>query len=78
MTRERIERELIKVREQIVLLQTRERDLLEQKDAAEMSAALKAIEKSKIPLQEIIEMVKEREKENKKILEGKEETKHEE
>lgn len=77
MTIERIEKELKKVREQLVLLQERERELLEQKDAAEMAATVKTIEKSKIPLKDIIEMIREREKENKKILEGREE-KHEE
>lgn len=77
MTIERIEKEIKKVREQIVLLQERERELVEQKDAAEMAAAVKTIEKSKIPLKDIIVMIREREKENKKMLEGKEE-KHEE
>lgn len=73
MTLERIEKEIRKVREQIVLLQERERELVEQKDAAEMAATVKTIEKSKIPLKDIIEMIREREKENKKILEGREE-----
>lgn len=77
LTIERIEKELKKVREQLVLLQERERELLEQKDAAEMAATVKTIEKSKIPLKDIIEMIREREKENKKILEGREE-RHEE
>lgn len=73
MTLERIEKEIRKVREQIILLQERERELVEQKDAAEMAATVKTIEKSKIPLKDIIEMIREREKENKKILEGREE-----
>lgn len=72
MTIERIEKELKRVREQLTLLQERERELLEQKDAAEMAATVKTIEKSKIPLKDIIEMIREREKENKKILEGRE------
>lgn len=73
MTLERIEKEIRKVREQIISLQERERELVEQKDAAEMAATVKTIEKSKIPLKDIIEMIREREKENKKILEGREE-----
>lgn len=77
MTIERIEKEIKKVREQLAVLQERERELVEQKDAAEMAAAVKTIEKSKIPLKDIIVMIREREKENKKMLEGKEE-KHEE
>ena len=76
MTIERIEKELKKVLEQLVFLQERERELSEQKDAAEMAAAVKTIEKSRIPLKDIIEMIREKEKENKKILEGREE-KHE-
>lgn len=77
MTIERIEKEIKKVREQLAVLQERERELVEQKDAAEMAATVKTIEKSKIPLKDIIVMIREREKENKKMLEGKEE-KHEE
>lgn len=73
MTIERIEKELKKIREQLVLLQERERELQEQKDAAEMAATVKTIEKSKIPLQDIMRMIREKEKENKKILERREE-----
>lgn len=76
MTIERIEKELKKTREQLVILQERERELLEQKDAAEMAATVKTIEKSKIPLKDIIEMIREKEIENKKILEERDE-KHE-
>lgn len=37
-----------------------------------MAATVKTIEKSKIPLKDIIEMIRERERENKKILEERE------
>ncbi len=78
MTIERMEKEIIRIREQISILQVRERELVEEKEAAEMAATMKTIEKSKIPLQDIIRMIREREKENKKILEGKEKTDNEE
>lgn len=78
LTRERLEKELKKVREQIILLQQREKELAEEKEAADMAATMKTIEKSKIPLQDIIRMIREKEQENKKILEGKETTKYEE
>lgn len=78
LTRERLEKELKKVREQIILLQQREKELAEEKEAADMAATMKTIEKSKIPLQDIIRMIREKEQENRKILEGKETAKYEE
>ena len=48
MTKERIERELTKVREQIAQLQAKEKDLAEQKQMAEDAEAMKIIKKYKI------------------------------
>lgn len=48
MTKERIERELTKVRQQIVQLQAKEKDLAEQKQMAEDAEAMKIIKKYKI------------------------------
>lgn len=48
MTKERIERELIKVRQQIAQLQAKEKDLAEQKQMAEDAEAMKIIKKYKI------------------------------
>lgn len=77
MTIERMEKEISRIREQITVLQAREKELTEEKEAAEMAATMKTIEKSKIPLQDIMRMIREREKENKKILEGKEKSNEE-
>ena len=48
MTKERIERELTKVRQQIAQLQAKENDLSEQKQMAEDAEAMKIIKKYKI------------------------------
>lgn len=48
MTKERIEKELTKVRQQIVQLQEKEKDLAEQKQMAEDAEAMKIIKKYKI------------------------------
>lgn len=48
MTKERIERELKKVRQQIAQLQAKEKDLAEQKQMAEDAEAMKIIKKYKI------------------------------
>ena len=48
MTKERIEKELTKVRQQIVQLQAKEKDLAEQKQMAEDAEAMKIIKKYKI------------------------------
>ena len=68
MKEERIDRELEKVRGQILILQNRERELQEQKDAIQMARTIKTIEKSQIPLPDIIAMIKEKEAENRRIL----------
>lgn len=48
MTKERIEKELTKVRQQIVQLQEKEKDLAEQKQMAEDAEVMKIIKKYKI------------------------------
>lgn len=48
MTKERIEKELAKVHEQLAALQERARDLEEQKQMAEDAEAMKIIKKHKI------------------------------
>ena len=48
MTKERIERALTKVRQQIAQLQAKEKDLAEQKQMAEDAEAMKIIKKYKI------------------------------
>ena len=48
MTKERIEKELTKVRQQIAQLQAKEKDLAEQKQMAEDAEAMKIIKKYKI------------------------------
>ena len=48
MTKERIEKELTKVRQQLVQLQAKEKDLAEQKQMAEDAEAMKIIKKYKI------------------------------
>ena len=68
MKEERIDRELEKVRGQMLILQNRERELQEQKDAMQMARTIKTIEKSQIPLPDIIAMIKEKEAENRRIL----------
>ena len=68
MKEERIDRELEKVRGQMLILQNRERELQEQKDAIQMARTFKTIEKSQIPLPDIIAMIKEKEAENRRIL----------
>lgn len=48
MTKERIEKELTKVRQQLAQLQAKEKDLAEQKQMAEDAEAMKIIKKYKI------------------------------
>lgn len=54
MSRERIEKELVKVREQLAALQARAKDLEEQKQMAEDAEKMKFIEKNKISLEQLI------------------------
>jgi len=75
MTKERIEKELTKVRQQIIQLQEKEKDLAEQKQMAEDAEAMKMIKKYKISSEklqllnklsedEISHLLAEKEKEN--------------
>lgn len=75
MTKERIEKELSKVREQLAGLQSRQKDLEEQLQMAEDAEKMKFIEKNKISLEqlillnkvseeEILNLLKKREQEN--------------
>ena len=75
MTKERIERELTKVRQQIIQLQEKEKALAEQKQMAEDAEAMKMIKKYKISSEklqllnklsedEISHLLSEKEKEN--------------
>ena len=54
MTKERIEKELLKVREQLAGLQARQKDLEEQLQMAEDAEKMKFIEKNKISLERLI------------------------
>lgn len=54
MTKERIEKELSKVHEQLAALQARAKDLEEQKQMAEDAEKMKFIEKNKISLDQLI------------------------
>lgn len=75
MTKERINKELAKVREQLAGLQAREKDLDEQRQMAEDAEAMKIIKKyrispeklqmlNKVSEAEILEILKQREKES--------------
>ena len=77
MKENRIDRELERVRAQIKTLQEKEKSLLEQKEAAQMARTMKNIERSRIPLPDIIAMIEAREAENRKILKGRD-AQHEE
>ena len=58
MTKERIEKELLKVREQLAGLQARQKDLEEQLQMAEYAEKMKFIEKNKISLERLMLMNK--------------------
>lgn len=75
MTKERIDRELAKVREQLAILQAKEKDLDAQRQMAEDAEAMKMIKKYKISPEklnllnkvgeaEILRMLEQKEKEN--------------
>ena len=88
MTKERIVKELSKVREQLAGLQERERDLAEQLQMAEDAEKMKFIEKNKISLErlillnkvseeEILHLVKKKEQEEQTQQSEKEAVSHE-
>ena len=89
MTKERIEKELSKVREQLAGLHGREKDLAEQLQMAEDAEKMKFIEKNKISLEqlillnkvseaEILNLLKKKEQEESEQVAEKEETINEE
>ena len=88
MTKERIEKELLKVREQLAGLQARQKDLEAQLQMAEDAEKMKFIEKNKISLErlilmnkvseeEILHLLKKKEQEEKTQLSEKEAVSHE-
>ena len=72
MTKERIEKELTKVREQLAGLQARQKDLEEQLQMAEDAEKMKFIEKNKISLERLILLNKVSEEEIRHLLKKKE------
>ena len=72
MTKERIEKELLKVREQLAGLQARQKDLEEQLQMAEDAEKMKFIEKNKISLDRLILLNKVSEEEILRLLKEKE------
>lgn len=72
MTKERIEKELLKVREQLATLQVRQKDLEEQLQMAEDAEKMKFIEKNKISLERLILLNKVSEEEILSLLRKKE------
>lgn len=73
MTKERIEKELQKVRQQLATLQERQKDLEEQLQMAEDAEKMKFIEKNKISLDRLILLNKVSEEEILHLLKQKEE-----
>lgn len=72
MTKERIEKELLKVREQLSSLQAKQKDLEEQLQMAEDAEKMKFIEKNKISLERLILLNKVSEEEIRHLLKKKE------
>lgn len=72
MTKERIEKELLKVREQLAGLKARQKDLEEQLQMAEDAEKMKFIEKNKISLERLMLMNKVSEEEILHLLKKKE------
>ena len=72
MTKERIEKELQKVRQQLATLQERQKDLEEQLQMAEDAEKMKFIEKNKISLDRLILLNKVSEEEIRHLLKQKE------
>ena len=72
MTKERIEKELQKVRQQLATLQERQKDLEEQLQMAEDAEKMKFIEKKKISLDRLILLNKVSEEEILHLLKQKE------
>jgi hypothetical protein len=77
MTKERIEKELSKVREQLTGLQDRQKDLEEQLQMAEDAEKMRFIEKNKISLERLILLNKVSEEEILHLLKQKEQEEQE-
>jgi hypothetical protein len=77
MTKERIEKELSKVREQLAGLQDRQKDLEEQLQMAEDAEKMRFIEKNKISLDRLILLNKVSEEEILHLLKQKEQEEQE-
>jgi hypothetical protein len=77
MTKERIEKELSKVREQLAGLQDRQKDLEEQLQMAEDAEKMRFIEKNKISLERLILLNKVSEEEILHLLKQKEQEEQE-
>lgn len=75
MTKERIEKELQKVRQQLATLQERQKDLEEQLQMTEDAEKMKFIEKNKISLDRLILLNKVSEEEILHLLKQKEQEK---
>ena len=75
MTKERIEKELSKVRAQLETLQTKQKDLEEQKRMAERAEKMDLIEKHKISSEKLQLLIKLSEDEVLRLLEEKEKQK---
>ncbi len=73
MTKERIEKELVKVREQLAIMQAKEKDLEEQRKMAEDAEKMKFIEKNKISMEQLTLLNKLNEHEITQLLRQKEE-----
>ena len=69
MTRERLAKELQKIRAQIAVLQEKEQRLAQEKEAADMEAAKAIVEKKKIEPEVLQALCQLKEHEIKKILE---------
>lgn len=73
MTKERIEKELVKVREQLAIMQAKEKELEEQRKMAEDAEKMKFIEKNKISMEQLTLLNKLNEHEIAQLLRQKEE-----
>lgn len=73
MTKERIEKELVKVREQLAIMQAKEKDLEEQRKMAEDAEKMKFIEKNRISMEQLTLLNKLNEHEIAQLLRQKEE-----
>lgn len=78
MTKQRIEKELAKVREQLAALQAKEKDLEEQRRMAERAEKIEFMEKNRISSEQLQLLIKFSEEEIKRLLAEKEMAENEE